>query len=125
MYCSLDRITDILLLDTPQKPARSITKLKDGLNLPKHMAEHLYMFPGKSERVTFRAKKYLLNDLIDWFGKNIQFSNETEEDVTAIVHVNLESMRLWAMQYALHVRILEPKELVKQIHKDLIDACHD
>ena len=38
VYCRLDRITDIMLLDTPQKPARSITELKDGLNLPKHMA---------------------------------------------------------------------------------------
>ncbi|MBR0341584.1 MAG: WYL domain-containing protein [Oscillospiraceae bacterium] len=119
VYCRLDRITDIILLDTPQKPARSIPELKDGLNLPKHMAEHLYMFPGKSERVVFRARKYLLNDLIDWFGKDIQFSDETDDEITASVSVNLESMRLWAMQYALHVKILEPKELKEKIGADI------
>ena len=112
-----------MLLDIPQKPARSIPELKDGLNLPKHMAEHLYMFPGKSERVVFRAKKYLLNDLIDWFGKGIQFSDETEDEVTASVSVNLDSMRLWALQYALHVRILEPEELREQVQEDILEAA--
>ena len=119
VYCRLDRITDIMLLDTPQKPARSIPELKDGLNLPKHMAEHLYMFPGKSERVVFRARKYLLNDLIDWFGKDIQFLDETKDEITAVVRVNLDSMRLWALQYALHVRILEPEELREQVQTDI------
>ena len=111
-----------LLLDTPQKPARSIPELKDGLNLPKHMAEHLYMFPGKSERVVFRARKYLLNDLIDWFGKDIRFTDETDDEVTATVTVNLDSMRLWALQYALHVRILEPKDFREQVEADIKKA---
>lgn len=124
-YYRLDRITDIVMLDTPQKPARSIPELKDGLNLPKLMAEHLYMFPGKSERVVFRAKKYLLNDLIDWFGKGIQFSEETDDEVTAAVTVNLNSMRLWAMQYALHVKILEPEYLRKQVMNDVRKAADD
>ena len=118
-YYRIDRITDIILLDTPQKPARSIPELKNGLDLPKHMAEHLYMFPGKSEQVTFRARKYLLNDLIDWFGKGIRFTDETDDTVTASVTVNLNAMRLWAMQYALHVQVLTPEALVKQIKADL------
>ncbi len=122
-YCRLDRITDIMLLDTLRKPARSIPELKDGLDLPKHMAEHLYMFPGKAERVIFRAKKYLLNDLIDWFGKDIQFSDETEDEVTASVRVNPDSMRLWALQYALHVNIMEPEKLRKRVEEDILEAA--
>ena len=99
----VDRITDIKLLDTPMKPMRDVKGLEGGLDLPRHMAEHLYMFPGPSRLVTFRAKKYILNDLIDWFGKDIRFSNETEETVDCCVRVNLLAMRMWAMQYALHV----------------------
>ena len=81
------------------------------------------MFPGKSERVTFRAKKYLLNDLIDWFGKDIEFSEETEDEVTASVRVNLSAMRMWALQYALHVKVLEPEELREQVKSDLRKAA--
>ena len=121
-YYRVDRITDIRILPAAVKPLRDLPEGKNGLNLPSHLAEHVYMFPGKSERVTFRAKKYLLNDLIDWFGNDIEFTQETEEEVTASVRVNLNSMRIWALQYALQVRVLEPKELAEQVKKDIQEA---
>ena len=49
------------------------------------MAEHIYMFTGESVLVTFRAKKYLVSEIIDWFGKDITFSDETENEVTVFV----------------------------------------
>ena len=121
----VDRITDITLLDKPAKPMRDVKGLEDGLDLPKHMAEHLYMFPGPSELVTFRAKKYILNDLIDWFGKDIRFSNETEETVDCTVRVNRLAMRMWAMQYALHAEVLEPKELRERMIEDVRNALQN
>lgn len=125
VYYRIDRITDIQILNESARPLRSIPETEKGLDLPRHLAEHLYMFPGKSERIVFRAKKYLLNDLIDWFGKDIQFSDETEDEVTAAVTANLNAMRLWAMQYALHVKVLEPEELRKQICEDLEMAAEN
>ena len=113
-YYRIDRITDIRILPETVKPLRELPEGKNGLNLPERLAEHLYMFSGKSERVTFRAKKYLMNDLIDWFGTDIEFTEETEEEVTASVRVNLNAMRLWALQYALHVRVIGPEELAAQ-----------
>ncbi|MCQ2472022.1 MAG: hypothetical protein MJ147_08305 [Clostridia bacterium] len=38
------------------------------------------------------------NDIIDWFGKDIEFSDKTEYDVTVKVNVNLEAMQRWARQ---------------------------
>ena len=64
----LDRITNMKLLPTPVKPMEQVKGLEHGFDLPKHMAEHVYLFAGESGPVTFRAKKYLLNDIIDWFG---------------------------------------------------------
>ena len=118
----LDRITDIQLLDTPRKPAKKVKGLENGVDLPKHMAEHIYMFSGGSAPVTFRFKKYLLSDVIDWFGKEVVFSDETEEEVTARVTVNLEAMRRWALQYALHTRILSPQSLTEQVKADIMIA---
>ena len=124
-YYRIDQITDIIILNDAAKPLREIPEGKSGLDLPKHMAEHMYMFPGKSEKITFVAKKYLLNDLIDWFGKDIEFSNETENEVTVTVRANLNAMRLWVMQYALHVKVLEPEDLKNQIKNDLQEALKD
>lgn len=121
----LDRITNIKLLQTPAKPMKEVKGLENGFDLPRHMAEHIYMFTGKSALVTFRAKKYLLNDIIDWFGGEISFFDETEEEVSARVHVNLDAMRRWAMQYALHMRILSPDSLAEQVKIDLKQAAEN
>lgn len=120
--CRLDRITGIRLLDTPRKPMKQVPELKNGLYLPKHMAEHLYLFSGESIPVTFRMKKTILNDVIDWFGTEIAFSDETEDEVTARVTVNWHAMRHWALQYCRHVRILTPANLAEQVQKDLVQA---
>lgn len=121
----LDRITDIKLLDTPVKPMKKVQGLENGLDLSKHMAEHIYMFGGGSTPVTFVAKKYLINDIIDWFGKDIEFSDETEYDVTVRVNVNLEAMRRWAMQYALHIKIIFPQTLVDEVREDIKNAMEN
>lgn len=109
----LDRITDIEMLSTPVKAMNKVKGLENGLNLPKHMAEHVYMFTGESATVTFRAKKYLVSEIIDWFGKEVRFSDETEDEVMVRVMVNLEAMRKWALQYAVHVKVLGPEKLVE------------
>ncbi len=118
----LDRITNIKLLNTPAKPMDKVKGLEHGFDLPKHMAEHIYMFSGESGLVTFRAKKYLLNDIIDWFGGGVTFFNETEEEVDVRVRVNYSAMRLWALQYALHTRILSPEPLSEQVKNDIKEA---
>ena len=119
----LDRIVDIRLLDEPSRPAKTLQDAKHGIDLPKHMAEHIYMYAGPSEPVTFRMKKYLLNDVFDWFGTDIRFADETEDEVTARVTVNLAAMRRWAVQYGPHVRVLSPESLVEEVKQDLAQAC--
>lgn len=104
---------------------KKVKGLENGLNLPKHMAEHVYMFTGESVPVTFRAKKYLLTDLFDWFGKEMQFLDETEDEVTVRVTVNQDAMQKWALQYALHVTVVKPEGLVKKIQEDIRNAANN
>ena len=118
----LDRITDIRLLDTAIRPAKTVQGLEHGFDLPKHMAEHLYMFSGESRPVRFRMKKSILNDVIDWFGTDIRFSDESSDEVTASVSVNLKAMRLWAIQYSPYVKVLSPESLADDVKKNLMQA---
>ena len=83
------------------------------------MAEHLYMFPGESGPVTFRMKKHILNDVIDWFGTDVTFSDESDDEVTARVEVNLRAMKLWAIQYGPYVKVLSPQSLTDEVKKSL------
>lgn len=121
----LDLITDIRVVDEPARPAKTVRGLENGMDLPRHMAEHVYMFSGSSATVTFRLKKYVINDVIDWFGAGCEFFDETDEDVTARVRVNLNAMRRWALQYALHVRVLSPTSLAEQVKEDIRAAAEN
>ena len=117
----IDKISDIKILDEPVKKQ---SELAESINLPKHMAEHIYMFSGESSRVTMRIDKFLVNDVVDWFGRDVSFYDETEDEVTASVIVNLKAMRYWAMQYANHIEVLKPVQLREQIKEDLRNAMN-
>ncbi len=118
----LDRITDIRMLDTSAKPREQVAGMGRNFSLPRHMAEHLYMFSDESIAVTFRIEKSILNDVIDWFGTDILFFDETENHVTASVTINKGAMHYWALQYAPYVRVLTPCSLADEIKNDLLNA---
>ena len=49
----VDKMTSVKILEQKVKPKKEIIEFANGYNLPKHMAEHIYMFGGKSVRVKF------------------------------------------------------------------------
>jgi len=111
----LDRIVNIGILDEPVTPARQIPALKNGLDLPKHMAENIYMFGGKGTMVKFRAKKSIIKDILDWFGRDVRFTSENEDEVDVNVSVSEDAMLYWSLQYGEHIEVLEPAGLRDRI----------
>lgn len=118
----LDRIADIRLLDTPAKSPRKVRGLEHGFDLPRHMAEHLYLFSGEGVRVRFRFEKLILNDVMDWFG-DIRLLSETGGAIDAEVRVNREAMLCWAMQYGRYVEVLSPADLRKELGRAFREAA--
>lgn len=109
----IDRITGIKILDKKRKPVK---ELQEGeINLPKHMAEHLYMFAGESIRAKFKAKNYIIDQVIDWFGTEPRMTEINDEECVIEVNVNKEAFFCWAMQYGLHVEVLEPIDMRNRI----------
>ena len=111
----LDRITDIKKLETKIKDKKQAKGATQRLDLQRFMAENIYMFGGESVRVSFRAKRYIVNDILDWFGKDVVFTDANENEVTVNVTVCEEAMFYWSMQYGEHIEILEPDSLRKRV----------
>jgi len=107
----VDRIMDVKLTDEVVKPLRSLAGHEGGLDLPKHMAEHLYMFSGKPTRVRFKVGRAALNHVFDWFGQGALVKEIGEESAEVSVNVNEQAMRYWALQFNEYVEILEPASL--------------
>lgn len=81
------------------------------------------MFSGESAEVTFRAKRKIITDIIDWFGLNVKFSDVTDDEVTISLVVNLQAMRYWAKQFSEYVTLLSPPNLVEDMKRDIRQAA--
>lgn len=118
----VDKITDITQLKEKAKSMKKIQGLEQGLNLPKHMAEHIYMFRGESVLAELSVPSNMMNELVDWFGKEFRIVSQEAERMVIQVRCNEEAMLYWTLQYGAYVELLTPLELrskVQRIVKDM------
>lgn len=64
----------------------------------------------------------MIGDVIDLFGKDVMFSDETEESVTVSVYTNEMSAAHFAQSFAPDVTVLEPKKLRENVKNQLQQA---
>ena len=117
----IDKMTNVKELDTKVKPIKHVEGLEHGLNLPKHMAEHIYMFSGPTVSVKMETTPEMFSDITDWFGTDVKILEETDDKLIVRVNCNEKAMRYWALQYGPSVEILEPESLRKQLIADMKD----
>jgi len=116
----VERIWDIEMENSMRKDPKRVNELKNGLDLPKHMLEHIYMFSGESIPVTLRIDNEVIGDIIDWLGTEIDIIEEKDGKHSRVMFkANQNAMKYWAMQFGEKVVVLKPEALRQQV-KDLI-----
>lgn len=115
----LDRMTKVRIMEEKRKPVSEIGELDGRLNLPKHMAEHMYMFSGRSVDVIIVAEKHLMSELVDWFGKRFHILEENDDIIKIRVRCNESAMQYIALQYGSYMEVLSPESLRTQISEDV------
>ena len=119
----LDRICDIEMSDEPVKPFESLPWSRGAaLDLHRYMTEHIYMYSSGNTQVKFRITRPMISDVIDLFGKDVRFLDETESYVTVSTNVNELAMEQFARRFAPDVIVLEPKELADKVRTQLEKA---
>ena len=118
-HIRIDRMTDVRMLDEKTKPMKQIPELANGFNLPNHMAEHIYMFSGKSIPVKLKTTADMLTQLTDWFGGDFRIIEQNGDKVIVRVTCNEKAIRFWALQYGPYVEVLAPESLREQLKKDI------
>lgn len=116
----VEKISDIKLSDETVKDIKLVEGMKNGLNLPEHMVEHVYMYSGKSERITLKVKSDGIDNVVDWLGENIDIKPSDEEGFVLVsVRANLNAMKYWAIQFGEMVEVISPLELRNEIKESL------
>ena len=116
----VDRIRNIQILEEKGKPFETLKwSGHQPMNLNEYMREHVYMYSSENAFVKFRIVKAMISDVIDLFGKGVNFSEETDTHVSVSVHVNERAAEQFAKNYAPDVMILQPKRLRDKLRDDL------
>ena len=69
------------------------------------------MFSGENIRAVFRADRSMISDIIDMFGKDVKFSDESDTQITVTTEVNELSMEHFAEAYFPYIEIIKPLAL--------------
>ncbi len=115
----IDKMTDVRMLEDKIKPMKQVKGLEKGLNLPKHMAEHIYMFSGESVTIKLKTTADMMSELVDWFGMDFNILEKNGEEIVVRLKCNYNAMRYWALQYGPYVEVLSPVELRKELWDDV------
>jgi len=124
VFHRLDRITNMRLSDKCATPLRSVCGYEQGIDYRELASAMPYMFTDKPQRIVFAADPVITDQIIDWFGKDIQISQQGdgENRLTVTVKSSPNAMEHWAMQYINFVEIILPAALREAIKKNLKNA---
>ena len=117
----IDRMFRVEMLAENRKEICEIDRYKHHpFSIEEYMKEHIYMYSGKSERVTLRIRKSNMGDFIDWFGKDYRKIKEKEETIDIQVRANVEAVYFWALQYSRIAEVISPDSLREKIHQGAV-----
>lgn len=111
IHFRIDKMTETSILEEKARAMDEIEEIKDGFSLPKHMAEHVYMFSGETIPVTIKTETWMMSQLVDWFGDDISILKKENQMITVRFMCNEKAAHFWALQYSPEIEVLEPEEL--------------
>lgn len=118
----VDKISDINITDEPLTPLRTLKGYENGLDYKKYATALPYMFTDETERIVFDCDECVIDQVVDWFGKNARISSAGGGKYEVTVYASPNAMEYWAMQYLNYVEIKSPVSLREKIRDNLLKA---
>lgn len=121
-FYRLDHITNMTMTDKKATPLRSLEGYKNGIDYKQLSSSMPYLYSGDIKPVEFKADACIVDDIVEWFGRDAIITDNGDGTVKVSVRVSLGAMEHWAMQYINYVEIITPTELREAIKKSIKDA---
>lgn len=114
-YYRIDKMSKVRILDEKIKPMKEVKGIDGQLDLPKHMAEHIYMLYGDSVTASIKTDVSMMDTLVDWFGKDFRITKQDGDEIVVSVRCNENALVYWALQYGTRVELIGPEVLRNKI----------
>ena len=122
VYYRLDRITSLKETEKCATPIERVAGYEKGIDYNRISSSLPYMFADAPIAVEFLCEEWVLDHLVDWFGKKEIRISKCEDRYKVRVTVSENAMEYWALQYVNGVEILSPVSLRDKIKADLKNA---
>ncbi len=122
-FYRLDRISNMTLIeDRPLTNIRTVEGYENGIDYKEIATGLPYMFTDKPQPIEFISDKKIIDQIVDWFGRDIKFTELSKDKVKVELTASPNAMEHWAKQYLGFVEITKPLELRQKIKEILVDA---
>ena len=124
VYCRVDRITKIEILETPVKPFTKVKEFENGLNIGRISNRLPYMFDEKAEEIVFESRNSaddMINNVLDWFGNYVKMERASNGNIRFRLYASPRAMRFWILQFGRYVKVLTPQSLCDIIKEDIAE----
>ena len=121
-YYRLDRITNVQIVeDMPITHIREVAGYESGIDYKKIASGLPYMYADKLEYVEMLVEEKALDQVIDWFGRNIKIEQAGDKFKVGLL-ASPTAMEYWALQYVKTVEVISPPPLRRRILETLENA---
>ena len=120
----MDRISNMRIYEKPATPITSVKGYENGLDFKQIASTMPYMYTDTPERIEFIADEFIVDQIVDWFGKDIRMTALPDDDKKVKVELvaSPNAMEHWALQYLNYVEVIQPKSLRERIRESINDA---
>ena len=112
MHLRLDRISEIIPLDTASKHFSKVSKYTEKFDTADYSNKIFNMFTGESGEIELCCSNNIIDDILEKFGDEIPLKVFDESHFTFKADVEMSNGLIsWIMQYGADVKVLSPKQL--------------
>ena len=124
----IDLMTSANIVFENMRPLSQTEDNCDDVEVDKYVNEHIYMCDGQTVKAKLKfSSEKIINDIVDWFGKNVKFSIDGDS-IYAYVVANEKALVYWSLQYGKEVEIVEPyktRDLIKTYLRKIAKKYQD
>ena len=121
VFHRMDRISNMRIYDKPATPITNVKGYENGIDYKQIASTMPYMYTDTPERIEFIADEFIVDQIVDWFGKDIKMSMlpDVDKKVKVELFASPNAMEHWALQYLNHVEVIRPEGLRDKIREAL------
>lgn len=110
-FYRLDRIRELEITDNRLLPAEELLGSNAGYHIAEYVRKSVYNYSGEKICLTLRVPKYIVDDLIDFFGRDIHLTSSENAYEVTLQTIESDGLYYWLLQYGEHITIQKPQSV--------------